>query len=418
MSKVFIDSFREFVISSRIPFIEDGLRFSFPLNDLTILLCPGLKNLQLKSVTMIEGCPLVLNETRSNGIATDKSIKGLKDILYLYEDRWFYNREMVELRILARLNRFRSIFARKCKIIFSYQQDTCNRQMINNPSLDAKASENSISSSKRKKRGSSYNNALDIKIREFIERYHPYGYARSKFRLALEYEGEIVAAAAFSASRPMPRSFMELTMEFKALAYGKNGLEESSFKTTASDRLTTESERLINKSGILTTESERLIDKSGILATDGKIADKYLFDSYEWVRYISLPGVRVVGGMGKLLNAFVNSVTILGAARPIEVMSYSDNEWSAGEAYKRLGFTEVAYREPVTYYIEKKSFERLSYRKLLTKISRQDCLAVGKNMQITDTKRFAEIVSNNYYEIKNRGSRKFLLQKMPLGIAK
>ena len=54
--------------------------------------------------------------------------------------------------------------------------------------------------------------------------------------------------------------------------------------------------------------------------------------SYEWVRYCSLPEVRVVGGMGKILNEFISRV------RPDDVMTYSDPLWSDGDAYKALGF--------------------------------------------------------------------------------
>ena len=39
-----------------------------------------------------------------------------------------------------------------------------------------------------------------------------------------------------------------------------------------------------------------------------------IVSSYEWIRYASLRGVRVVGGMGKLLDAFVEDV------RPSDVM--------------------------------------------------------------------------------------------------
>ena len=44
--------------------------------------------------------------------------------------------------------------------------------------------------------------------------------------------------------------------------------------------------------------------------------------SYEWTRYASLPEVRVIGGMGKLLKTFIRDV------RPDDVMSYADLEWS------------------------------------------------------------------------------------------
>lgn len=55
--------------------------------------------------------------------------------------------------------------------------------------------------------------------------------------------------------------------------------------------------------------------------------------SYEWVRYASLSGVRVVGGMGKLLGRFVDDV------HPDDVMSYSEpGSPDGGAVYKKLGF--------------------------------------------------------------------------------
>lgn len=53
--------------------------------------------------------------------------------------------------------------------------------------------------------------------------------------------------------------------------------------------------------------------------------------SYEWVRYASLPNTRVIGGMGKILQAFIKDVN------PDDIMSYSD---TSGDVYKKLGFTE------------------------------------------------------------------------------
>lgn len=72
--------------------------------------------------------------------------------------------------------------------------------------------------------------------------------------------------------------------------------------------------------------------------------------SYEWIRYASLPGTRVIGGMGKLLDAFVADI------RPDDVMSYADRRWSDGAAYRRLGFTLEAV-------VEKAGFSNLKYRK-------------------------------------------------------
>lgn len=56
--------------------------------------------------------------------------------------------------------------------------------------------------------------------------------------------------------------------------------------------------------------------------------------SYEWVRYASLEGLGVDGGMGKLLKAFINEV------HPDDVMSYADASWSDGDVYRKLGFEE------------------------------------------------------------------------------
>lgn len=60
--------------------------------------------------------------------------------------------------------------------------------------------------------------------------------------------------------------------------------------------------------------------------------------SFEWVRYSSISGYRVVGGMGKALESFCR------AAGPDDVMTYiplSDDgncSETAGESYLSLGF--------------------------------------------------------------------------------
>lgn len=55
--------------------------------------------------------------------------------------------------------------------------------------------------------------------------------------------------------------------------------------------------------------------------------------SYEWVRYASLTGLRVVGGMGKMLEAFIAD------RHPDDVMTYADADTGdAGSVYLKLGF--------------------------------------------------------------------------------
>lgn len=68
--------------------------------------------------------------------------------------------------------------------------------------------------------------------------------------------------------------------------------------------------------------------------------------SYEWTRYASLPGVRLSGGMGKLLNAFIAEVA------PDDIMTYADLEWSEGKVYEKLGFVLEGAKESVNFVID------------------------------------------------------------------
>lgn len=129
---------------------------------------------------------------------------------------------------------------------------------------------------------------------DFLQKYHSYGTARCKYRYGLFYSEKLVAVATFSAGRPMKR---------------------------------------------LVGGQERILD------------------SYEWVRYASLPDCRISGGMGRLLDAFVNEV------HPDEVMSYADYEWSSGDAYLRLGFEKVGEKPPMNFYVDRSTFKRISAKK-------------------------------------------------------
>lgn len=80
-------------------------------------------------------------------------------------------------------------------------------------------------------------------------------------------------------------------------------------------------------------------------------ADK-IIRSYEWTRYASLPGVRLSGGMGRLLKAFIKDV------QPDDIMTYADLEWSEGKVYEKLGFNLEDIKAPVTFSIDPESWTR------------------------------------------------------------
>jgi len=81
--------------------------------------------------------------------------------------------------------------------------------------------------------------------------------------------------------------------------------------------------------------------------------------SYEWVRYASQPDVRVLGGMGKILKYFIKNV------KPDEIMSFSDDEWSSGDVYAKLGFKIESSREAVEFLIDTNTYQRISVQKII-----------------------------------------------------
>ena len=84
----------------------------------------------------------------------------------------------------------------------------------------------------------------------------------------------------------------------------------------------------------------------------GRVVDGERVRSFEWVRYASLPGVRVVGGMGKLLSSFISEVG------PEDVMTYADLEWSDGGVYRDLGFRCEGPRESVMFAVDPLTWKR------------------------------------------------------------
>ena len=82
--------------------------------------------------------------------------------------------------------------------------------------------------------------------------------------------------------------------------------------------------------------------------------------SYEWTRYASLPGLRVSGGMGKMLKSFIDEVG------PDDIMSYADLEWSQGNVYQTLGFTLEGQKEPVLFSVDTDTWTRVPLKPGMT----------------------------------------------------
>jgi hypothetical protein len=85
-----------------------------------------------------------------------------------------------------------------------------------------------------------------------------------------------------------------------------------------------------------------------------KIGERAGTRSFELIRFASLKGYVVVGGMDKLLKAFIEE------HQPDDIMSYADRDWSDGRSYDKLGFIKIEDSLPQTFYINLKSHQRLS----------------------------------------------------------
>ena len=111
-------------------------------------------------------------------------------------------------------------------------------------------------------------------------------------------------------------------------------------------------------------------------------------NAYEWTRYASLPDVRIAGGMGKVLEQFIRDV------RPcFEIMSYSDNEWGDGDAYRKLRFHLNGSLPPVTYRIDPATYKRINPRQWA------QMMKASKKLR-----------AEEYPLIQNQGSRKWVLR--------
>lgn len=88
--------------------------------------------------------------------------------------------------------------------------------------------------------------------------------------------------------------------------------------------------------------------------TDGDVR----YRSYELIRFASLTGTTVTGGFGKLLNYFIKQ------HHAAHIMTYADRDWSNGESYVKLGFTQTDITVPQVFYVDPKTLVRLRVTEL------------------------------------------------------
>jgi hypothetical protein len=84
--------------------------------------------------------------------------------------------------------------------------------------------------------------------------------------------------------------------------------------------------------------------------------------SYELIRFANLQGMTVVGGLDKLLKAFINEHS------PDDIMTYADRDWSDGKSYEKLGFQRIKNTTPQGFWLD----ENLSIRYYENKLNEHE----------------------------------------------
>ena len=308
--------------------VENGFELSFQIrHDFDVIVTRTLDGRHIKVILPLEISAGTIEEAEAESDNAEDAIRMITREagypLIITEDRWRSQRQMMEARLLAHLELFSQAYARNCEV----------------------------------------RRIEKAEAQEFLNRNHSYGYAACKYRYGLflkRHTGHIAAEMGFPIGSGM-------TDGEPGMTDGEPGTTDREPGTT--DRETEVPNREVGRtsSPVILNEVKNLSEGLLIAVATFSNARRWVKEgkeirSYEWTRYASLPDLRVSGGMGKMLKAFIKEV------QPDDIMSYADLEWSEGEVYERLGFEAEARKEPVTFTIDPQTWERTAIKRSLDQL--------------------------------------------------
>ncbi|NBP05421.1 MAG: hypothetical protein EBV15_04255 [Bacteroidetes bacterium] len=80
---------------------------------------------------------------------------------------------------------------------------------------------------------------------------------------------------------------------------------------------------------------------------------KQTFKSAELTRYACKTGIRIVGGIDKIISLFCHEYDVY------HIMTYADKEWTDGKSYLTLGFEKVGDTPPLNFRVHKLTGQRI-----------------------------------------------------------
>lgn len=133
--------------------------------------------------------------------------------------------------------------------------------------------------------------------------------------------------------------------------------------------------------------------------SSGRIFNKDQPDkrSFELVRFATVPGITVNGGLSKLIRAFVLEV------KPADIMTYADRDWSAGRGYHKLGFMLEKETPPQAFFIRPDEMIRYYPHRLPAALQRGFAASGRAGMD-------EFLHDEGYFRIHNAGNLKFRLR--------
>lgn len=119
---------------------------------------------------------------------------------------------------------------------------------------------------------------------------------------------------------------------------------------------------------------------------------------YELVRYVSLPGIIVIGGASKLFRAFIKDYS------PNTIISYSDIQKFSGNLYKNLGMQFIGTTEPGYVWVKGSK----DHTEVLQRYQCQKQKLIDKGLQKYGDTEDKIMYNLGYMKIYNCGNRKYL----------
>ena len=366
-----IDNIAEFLVAN-------GFELSFQIrHDFDVIVTRTLDGRHTKVILPLEISARTIEEAEAESENAEDAIRMITREagypLIITEDRWRSQRQMMEARLLAHLELFSQAYARNCEV----------------------------------------RRIEKAEAQEFLNRNHSYGDAACKYRYGLflkRHTGHIAAEMGFPIRSGMTDGEPGMTDGEPGTTNMEPGTTDGEPGTTNGKVEVPDEKVGRTSSPVILNEVKNLSEGTLIAVATFSNARRWVKEgkeirSYEWTRYASLPDLRVSGGMGKMLKAFIKEV------QPDDIMSYADLEWSEGEVYERLGFEAETRKEPVTFTIDPQTWERKAIRRSPVKpgmTEEKPRLTEGMLRMAEGDNVIPDLIGDLFF--RNFGSRKFRLK--------